>query len=239
MKRFLFVNRCLTQKKLIMNNRTLFFLLLLSYGATAQTDSIHKAINKKILEETNRNYFRKNRGFRNMTEVGFIYGPNQNNQSQSIYYYNTTGNRDDVGISLHTVNGYQIWPYLYAGAGVGLDRFITYQQSFAPVYLRLASEFLKKRITPYVFADVGYSFMFENYVPDPSEYAYYHNYGGLYITAGAGLRIYTRSRVSFVISAGYKRNNSESKYGYNYEQGTEYDIKRTYQRLVASLGVTF
>jgi hypothetical protein len=203
-----------------------------------QIDSMKKEdVRKAQLYDIKHHYYRHDRGYRNMTEFGFIYGTNLKEQLENYYYYYQP--TDDVGISLHTMNGYQIWPYLYVGAGVGIERFITYRQTFVPVYLRLSSEFIKRRVTPYVFIDAGYAFMPQDQVTSTDGYKYYNRLGGLYITAGGGLRIYTRSRASLTISAGYKRTNSGNRFMYSYEGSPEYETKRTYQRLVVSFGVSF
>ncbi len=205
----------------------------------SEIDSIKKENSlKNKLKAIRTNYFRRERGFRNMTEFGIIYGVDLKKETPDnyYYYYNNTS-EDDFGLSLHTVNGYQVWPYLYVGAGVGIDRLISYKQTFSPFYLRVASEFLKKKVTPYVFCDVGYSVMWKK---KNDEYYSYQNKGGLYVSCGGGVRIYTQSRASVVLSVAYKRNNSETKWWYTqYNDGTTYDIKRTYQRLVVNVGVTF
>jgi hypothetical protein len=125
------------------------------------------------------------------------------------------------------------------GAGVGVDRLLTYRQTFVPLYLRVSSELLKKRFTPYLLGDVGYAFMVADEVNNKDSYKYYNRYGGVYITADGGVRIYTRSHASVMIGAGYKRTYSEVKYAYSYDQSADYIIKRTYQRLLVSLGITF
>ena len=203
----------------------------------SETDSIKKEfITKRQVAELRKSYFRRERGFRNMTEAGIIYGVDLKKPDNNNYYYNYN-NADDVGLSLHTVNGYQFWPYLYVGAGMGIDRFINYKQSFSPFYLRIATEFLKTKVTPYVFCDVGYSHMWKQRNTD---YYSYENKGGFYVSAGGGLRIYTRSRASVILSVAYKRNNSETKWWYTqWSDGSYYTIKRTYQRLAVSVGVTF
>jgi hypothetical protein len=191
---------------------------------------------KRNLKAIRQNYFRKERGFRNMTEFGIVYGFNLKSVDSDPYGYGNN-NQDDIGMSLHTVNGYQVWPYLFAGAGLGVDRFVSYKQTFSPFYLRVASEFLKRRVTPYAFCDVGYSYMWKQKNDD---YISYQNKGGLYLMAGGGLRIYTQSRASVILSLAYKRNGSETKWWYTqYSEGTYYTIKRTYQRMVMSVGVTF
>lgn len=201
---------------------------------TTEIDSIKQEDpNKAKLKRFAKDYYRRNRGYRNMTEVGFIYGPGQSGYTQ-YYYSNSTG--DDFGMSISTVNGYQIWPYLYVGAGVGIDRYITYRQTFSPFYLRLSSEFLKKKVTPYVYCDAGYALMWKQKSDDWTKYS---GHGGLYIAAGGGVRIYTRSRASVTLSAGYKRTSSQTRWYYVGNEGYTYSVDRIYQRLVVNVGVSF
>jgi hypothetical protein len=98
----------------------------------AEIDSIKRESTlKNQLKEIRKNYFRRDRGFRNQTEFGIIYGANlkRDNNDPNYYYYNNP--EDDFGISLHSINGYQVWPYLYVAAGVGIDRMISYKQTFS------------------------------------------------------------------------------------------------------------
>ncbi len=200
----------------------------------SEIDSIKQEdANKARLRRFAKDYYRRNRGFRNMTEVGFIYGPGQSGYTQ-YYYSNATA--DDFGLSISTTNGYQIWPYLYVAAGVGIDRYITYKQTFSPFFVRLASEFLKKKVTPYVFCDAGYALMWKQ---KNDEWTVYNGKGGLYIAAGGGVRIYTRSRASITLSAAYKRTHSETGWHYVGNETYKYNISRIYQRLVVNVGVSF
>lgn len=203
----------------------------------AEIDSIKRESTlKRSLKEINRNYFRRDRGFRNITEFGFIYGTDLKKPEDDPYnYYNN--NTDDFGLSLHTVNGYQFWPYLFVGGGVGIDRLINYKQTFSPFYVRVASEFLKKKATPYVYLDAGYSVMWKK---KNDVYYSYQNKGGYYVSCGGGVRIYTRSRASVILSVAYKRNYSETKWWYTVgDDGSYYEVKRTYQRMVLNVGITF
>ena len=203
---------------------------------SSEIDSLKKenALKNK-LRQINQNYFRKDRGFRNMTELSIIYGVNfKNNPGTYGYYY--SNNQDDIGLSLQTVNGYQFWPYLFVGGGVGIDRFITYQQTFSPFFLRLSSEFLKKKVTPYAYVDAGYSVMWKQ---PGSDGITYKNVGGAYTSVGGGVRIYTRSRASVILSVGYKMNMSSTTWIYNDYAEDTYNTKRTYQRFVMNIGVSF
>jgi hypothetical protein len=201
--------------------------------ATAEIDSIRKEnALRNSRKEIQRNYYRKDRGFRNMTELAIIYGVNFKN-NPSNYNYN---NGDDIGLSLQTINGYQFWPYLFVGGGIGIDRFITYQQTFSPFFIRLSTEFLKRKVTPYIYTDAGYSVMWKEPVSDGGGYT--KNTGGAYFAMGGGVRIYTRSQASVILSAGYKMNMSSSTYndGYSVDYSS---ISRVYQRFVMNIGVSF
>lgn len=201
-----------------------------------EVDSVKKEnVLKERVRAIKEEYFRRDRGFRHITEMSIIYGTNLKNTPNNYYYYNNNG--DDFGLSLHTVNGYQAWPYLFAGAGLGIDRYISFKQTFSPFYLRLASEFLKKKVTPYVFGDIGYAVMWKQKAAEG--YSYLKNKGGLYASAGGGIRIYTRSLASVLLSVSYRRTQSETNYAYNYDTNVAYHVARTYQRIAFNIGVTF
>jgi hypothetical protein len=206
-----------------------------------EVDSIRQeSLNKGLRREFFNTYYRKDKGFRNITEVQFTYNPvpiNANYVFVDGYYGN--GSLDNVGVSVHTINGYQICPNLFIGAGVGMDRMLTFRRTFIPLYMRIQTELLKKRITPYLFGDIGYAFLVADQVQGHGGYSYYHRIGGVYTTLGGGIHIYTKGPLSYMIGVGYRRNYSEQKFGeagyYNYS----YDIKNMYQSLVTSVGLTF
>lgn len=202
-----------------------------------EIDSIKKEnVRKAKLERIRKDYYRKDRGYRNITQLGLIYGVNLKNDDDPYAYYDNN-NKDDLGLSIHTINGYQLWPYLYVGAGVGIERFISYKQTFSPFYVRVSSEFLKRKVTPYVFVDGGYAVMWKQ---RNNDYQSFENKGGAYASAGGGIRIYTRSRTSVLLSAAYRMNMSETKWWYTmWSDGSYYTIKRTYHRMVVGIGVTF
>lgn len=203
--------------------------------AAGDVDSVRQEkAGKAILRDFRTNYYRHDRGYRNITELQLSYGARP---VETYYYY--SDKTDDIGLSVHTVNGYQIWAYLYVGAGVGVDRLTSYRQTFIPLYGRLCSEFLRKRVTPYIYADGGYAWMIADNVSSTEGYSFYHREGGAYVTAGGGVRIYTRSRASIMIGAGYRRMYSHVRYSYQFDGNTLYDVRRTYQRMVLSVGVSF
>ena len=198
----------------------------------SEIDSIKKetALNQKSARAKH-DYFRKDKGYRNMSEMSLICGFGTNDN----YYYGY--NPNDYGFSLQTVNGYQWSRWIYTGVGIGIDRFITYKQTFAPFYFRASSEFLKKRITPYAFADIGYVHMLQSRGYD--DFTNNKNRGGLYFASGGGVRFYTRSHTSVSLSVSYRRYHSSSEWTYDWEGSPIYNIDRQYQRVVFGVGVGF
>jgi hypothetical protein len=209
---------------------------------TDEIDSIkEESMNKILRKDFFSTYYRKAKGYRNITEVQFTYGPKNepvydNFLESDVYPY---GDIDDVGVSVHTINGYQVCPQFFIGVGVGMDRLLIYRQTFIPIYMRLQTELLKTRITPYLFGDIGYGFLVADQISNPREdgYSYYKRIGGLYTTLGGGIHIYTKGPISYMIGLGYRRNYSEIKTDDYYGNNDVY--KNTYQRLVASWGLTF
>ena len=199
-----------------------------------EIDSIgQESMNKTLRKEFFQNYHRKDKGYRNITELQFSYGP------KPAYYYGFEGgytSGDDVAVSIHTINGYQVCPQFFIGVGVGMDRLLTFRETFIPLYIRFQTELLKKRITPYLFGDIGYGFKVADRLDNTSYYKYYNRNGGLYMTLGAGVHIYTKGPLSYMLGIGYRRHYNETKYGYpSYDSS----YKQTYQRLVVSWGLTF
>lgn len=202
-----------------------------------EVDSLGKEkVTQAKLREIRSNYFRRNHGFMNMTEAGMIFSMDFTQPTQNNWGYQN--NTPDIGISVHTVNGYRVWPYLYIGAGMGIDQYFKYNQTFSPFYLRVQSEFLKNKVTPYVFADAGYGHMWHR---RSDGYYIYRNKGGIYFNAGAGVRIYTRSRASVIISAAYRRQPSQTNTYFinSWEGAPYYTTTRLYQQLAVNFGVAF
>jgi hypothetical protein len=195
--------------------------------AETELDSIKReAVFTKLKDKSD--YFAKTKGYRNMTEGGFIIGHEFSNDWWGGY-----SSRTDWGVMLHTVNGYQFNRYLYTGIGLGIEKNITYRENFAPIYARVAYDMLKKKTTPYIFTDLGYVLNWtklENYLED------YKNKGGLYFSTGLGVRVFNSSKVSVTTAISYKRTTINS--AYTNWQG---DVKQkfTYNRVGVTAGVSF
>ncbi len=119
-----------------------------------------------------------------------------------------------------TSHGYQICPYFFAGAGIGLHIYDRYNPNnqwknhihtmgqgdplSLPIFAHLRSEFVKSWISPYVDAKIGYS------VADKS---------GLYFVSTIGVRISTKvngKELGFSIGAGFDFQRIHNVYELKY-----------------------
>ena len=132
------------------------------------------------------------------------------------------GDYDFGRFEVNTSHGYQINPYLYVGAGVGLHFMSSYKTSGMdipldtrdnkvdiPVFANARCNILKGKISPFIDLKGG---------------TYVNNNGGLYVNLSAGCRIATNSKQAVNISVGYTTEKLEfqtfshftSNYNLNY-----------------------
>lgn len=132
------------------------------------------------------------------------------------------GDYDFGRFEVNTSHGYQINPYLYVGAGVGLHFMSSYKTSGMdipldtrdskvdiPVFANARCNILKGKISPFIDLKGG---------------TYVNNNGGLYVNLSAGCRIATNFKQAVNISVGYTTEKLEfqtfshftSNYNLNY-----------------------
>ena len=172
-------------------------------------------------------------------EAGVLVGFERVNSVPENCYYcdQLTQRRENLAIGLRTVHGYRFFPYLFIGAGVGLDRYTGLFQTYLPLFTRFQSEFLKRKVTPFIAADIGYSFLLQEDIPQG--YRKIDQKGGVYFSGSLGVRIYTKGRASVSFGAAYTIHQSHSSFAPEQIQDFFYSIQRTYQRLHLFAGVMF
>lgn len=77
--------------------------------------------------------------------------------------------------SLTMVNGYRFFPQFAIGFGTGISFTEVYQEFMVPVFLHLRSDFLDRKVSPYVSVNAGYNISFKG-LSD-----------GIFIQPGAGV----------------------------------------------------
>jgi hypothetical protein len=98
-------------------------------------------------------------------------------------------------IQLQTINGVSYKTYS-AGIGLGMDDY--YERTF-PLFVDLRKRFYKKETAPFLYGDVGYSFISKKSVTGWEM----DKKGAVYYGAGIGYEIATNSRVKAVFDVGY------------------------------------
>lgn len=124
------------------------------------------------------------------------------NQFVTVNFRQATG--------LRFINGYQFNERFYAGGGTGFDFAEGFDgaEMFIPLYAHATAEFLKKPITPFGFANVGYRIGVKRAV----QTSYESISGGAMTELGIGLRINTPNRSQWHLSAGYNYHWSKRSY---------------------------
>lgn len=103
-------------------------------------------------------------------------------------------------VELSTSHGYQFNPYLYVGAGVGVNYYFDAEVVGLPIFAHVRGNILDNSISPYVDFRIGYSPL--------------KDVQGLYMAPSVGCKIY-----SFNVSIGYVMQ--KAKYTYYYLDGSE------------------
>jgi hypothetical protein len=118
------------------------------------------------------------------------------------------GDYDFGRFEVNTTHGYQINPYFFVGAGVGMHFMPSYKTSGMsdipldtrdskvdiPVFAAARGTFMKSRFAPFIDVKGG---------------TYVNNNGGLYYNISAGLRIAVNEKQAVDISVGYTNEKLE------------------------------
>lgn len=118
------------------------------------------------------------------------------------------GDYDFGRFEINTSHGYQINPYFFVGAGLGLHFFPSYEtsgMSDIPLDTR------DSKVDIPVFANVRGTFMKTKFVPfiDAKAGTYVNNNGGLYYNVSIGLRIAVNKKQAVDIAVGYTNEKLE------------------------------
>ncbi len=159
-------------------------------------------------------------------EPGYARAPRYRGFVGDSYVIGTSSYTPDCEF-LWTSHGCQILPRLYAGVGVGVkyyfeqenSRFRTEEMWSVPIFLHLRSDFLGKRISPYVDMKIGGSAA---------------DVKGFFFNPSLGCHFYFGdSKVGLSVNVGYCLQNTEF-YGWRY-----YGEKKTYSGLDIGVALDF
>ena len=132
------------------------------------------------------------------------------------------------GAAVYTSHGYQFFPELFVGFGVGAFGFINPEAGGVggiggiPLYLNLQSYLARKHVAPYVDLKVGYALF---------------DYDGLYLSPTVGVQLLRNERVALRIGLNYSHVGIRDSY--INEQGSRSTDRWYLQWLGLHLGLTF
>ncbi|MDO4755960.1 MAG: hypothetical protein Q4A54_06425 [Parabacteroides sp.] len=117
------------------------------------------------------------------------------------------GDYDMGRFEVNTSHGYQINPFIYLGAGLGLHFFPSYETGGMDIPLDIR----ESKVDIPVFANARCNFLKGKYSPfiDIKGGTYVNNNGGLYINASAGCRFAIGSKQAINLSIGYTTQKLE------------------------------
>jgi hypothetical protein len=156
------------------------------------------------------------KGFVNMTSIGFLAGSSDNSKVAPF--------------SLVMVNGYRNSAGIFTGAGIGIEFLST---NYMPLFVDLRYDLLGSDVVPYLVVRGGYAVPLTS---DRSEYDIDYTYeGGPLLAAGAGLKIKTRSHFAWDIALMYRyqKTGYHESYQWNSQQ---YDYTDVYNRIEIRAG---
>ncbi|MCB9230354.1 MAG: hypothetical protein H6581_01715 [Bacteroidia bacterium] len=172
----------------------------------------------------------KTTGVYNITEAGLL-------MAQSNFFSSS------ISLTLSNITGWYFNPYIQAGVGVGLDRYVN-EGSMVPVFADVRGEIGKNQAAvPYWYAGGGYGLGFLNKGLGFLKYD-----GGPMAQGGLGLKFYSRQKSSFLVSMGYRMQMTHKVYeewiwdwwgGSFGPTGNIVDVRQTYHRITLSMGLGF
>lgn len=132
------------------------------------------------------------------------------------------------------------WGYIQAAAGCRFHRLLQaglkvgatgYDYGFVDISADLRGDILNKAITPFYEANLGYGLLTSKISNDWSETTHK---GGRLLQLGGGIKIYTRNKIAWTLSGGYRFQKSSIQYDWDQSKR-----KLTYKRIYFGAGMTF
>lgn len=153
------------------------------------------------------------------------------------------GNSDNVNNTpfiFHSSLNYAFHPRLSAGLGAGVE-FL--KETHLPLTANVLYQFGNRpAVSPFVRFQTGYLFALENKTAYQTYYSYFGGLqssavmdarGGWLLNPSVGVIFYTKQRVGFALSAGYRYQKL------HYAGKADYRIYAEYNRLSLTLGIIF
>ena len=141
----------------------------------------------------------------------------------------------NLSFEIQQVLAYQFTNYFYTGIGTGLD-FWFYDKkvsTFIPIFANATVKFMDKKTAPFIFANVGYGFKWQ-VEKKVEENIFYGTKSGICFQTGAGLHLKFSDKLSLLLSAYYKMQQSAVQFR---DIENELRLKETNYQLFHFIGI--
>jgi len=116
---------------------------------------------------------------------------------------------NNLSFEIEQIVAYQFNNYIFTGLGTGLDFWFCEKKTspFIPIFANATVKFIDKKTAPFLFVNLGYAFKWqtENKV---EETLFYGTKAGICFKTGIGLNLKFSEKISFLLSAYYKMQQS-------------------------------
>jgi len=119
----------------------------------------------------------------------------------------------NLTFEIQQIVAYQFNNYIFTGIGAGLDFWFCDKKTspFIPIYANATVKFMDKKTAPFLFANIGYAFKWQ-VVKKAEENIFFGTKAGVHFQTGVGLNLKFSEKISLLISAYYKMQQSAVQY---------------------------
>ena len=192
-----------------------------------QTSNIDSVVFDVKTSPTEYSYNHPTKGYFNITQVGVPLG------STTTFDWYSSYSKIAGGFAAQTINGYRFSPHLMAGGGVAIN---IVNHAMLQFFADGRYELLKRKATPYAYADVGYNIDLTADLDNGYEQTTYA--GGLTWGVGTGVRFNFKHGGAFLFDVGYKLIQRKEQTTYP-EGGSAILTQYSLNRLAIMIGLAF
>jgi len=119
----------------------------------------------------------------------------------------------NISFEIQQIIAYQFNNYFFTGVGAGVDFWFIEKKTstFIPIYANATVKFMDKKVSPCLFANIGYAFKWQS-EKKLEENVFYGTKAGIFFQSGVGLNLKFSEKLSLLFSAYYKMQQSAVKY---------------------------
>jgi len=144
-----------------------------------------------------------------------------------------TVSNSNISFEIQQILAYQFNNYFFTGVGAGFDFWFCEKKTstFIPIYANATVKFLNQKMSPFIFANLGYAFKWQA-EKKTDEFVFYGTKAGIYFQSGLGLNLKFSEKISLLFAAYYKMQQSVNQY-----RQSEYLLAETKKQLFHFMGI--